>query len=50
MQLHEGHIPQIRRHESGQPQPALDAIRKLAVALSVKEGACRFSAADSGGS
>jgi transcriptional regulator with XRE-family HTH domain len=29
------HISQIRRYESGQSQPALDAIRKLAVALSV---------------
>jgi transcriptional regulator with XRE-family HTH domain len=29
------HISQIRRYESGQSQPTLDAIRKLAVALSV---------------
>lgn len=31
----EMHISQIRRYESGQSQPALDTIRKLAVALSV---------------
>jgi len=29
------HISQIRRYESGQSQPTLEAIRKLAVALSV---------------
>jgi transcriptional regulator with XRE-family HTH domain len=29
------HISQIRRYESGQSQPTLDAIRKLSVALSV---------------
>lgn len=29
------HISQIRRYESGQSQPTLDAIRKLAMALSV---------------
>lgn len=29
------HISQIRRYESGQSQPTLDAIRKLAVALHV---------------
>ncbi len=29
------HISQIRRYESGQSQPTLDAIRKLAVSLSV---------------
>ena len=29
------HISQIRRYESGQSQPTLDAIRKMAVALSV---------------
>lgn len=29
------HISQIRRYESAQSQPTLDAIRKLAVALSV---------------
>ena len=29
------HISQIRRYESGQSQPAPDAIRKLSVALSV---------------
>src|ERR1035438_8223223 len=29
------HISQIRRYESGQSQPTLDAIRKLAVSLNV---------------
>jgi transcriptional regulator with XRE-family HTH domain len=29
------HISQIRRYESGQSQPTLDAIRKLALALRV---------------
>jgi|SRR5579884_731253 len=29
------HISQIRRYESGQSQPTLDVIRKLAIALSV---------------
>jgi transcriptional regulator with XRE-family HTH domain len=29
------HISQIRRYEAGETQPALDVIRKLAVALSV---------------
>lgn len=29
------HISQIRRYESGESQPTLDVIRKLAVALSV---------------
>jgi transcriptional regulator with XRE-family HTH domain len=29
------HISQIRRYESGQSQPTLDAIRKLSIALSV---------------
>ena len=29
------HISQIRRYESGQSQPTLDAIRNLAIALSV---------------
>ena len=29
------HISQIRRYEGGQSQPTLDAIRKMAVALSV---------------
>ena len=29
------HISQIRRYESGQSQPTLDAIRKLAMALNV---------------
>ncbi len=34
-ELVEMHLCQIRRYESGQSQPALDAIRKLARALSV---------------
>jgi transcriptional regulator with XRE-family HTH domain len=34
-ELVEMHISQIRRYESGQSQPTLDAIRKLARALSV---------------
>ena len=33
--LVEMHISQIRRYESGQSQPTLEAIRKLAVSLSV---------------
>jgi transcriptional regulator with XRE-family HTH domain len=36
------HISQIRRYESGQSQPTLDAIRKLAVALSVSADTLLF--------
>jgi transcriptional regulator with XRE-family HTH domain len=36
------HISQIRRYESGQSQPTLDAIRKLAVALSVSADMLRL--------
>ena len=36
------HISQIRRYESGQSQPTLDAIRKLAVALSVSADMLAF--------
>jgi transcriptional regulator with XRE-family HTH domain len=37
------HISQIRRYESGQSQPTLDAIRKLAVALSVSADVLLFA-------
>jgi transcriptional regulator with XRE-family HTH domain len=37
------HISQIRRYESGQSQPTLDAIRKLAVALSVSADTLLFT-------
>ena len=37
------HISQIRRYESGQSQPTLDAIRKLAVALSVSADTLLFA-------
>jgi transcriptional regulator with XRE-family HTH domain len=37
------HISQIRRYESGQSQPTLDAIRKLAVALSVSADMLLFA-------
>ena len=36
------HISQIRRYESGQFQPTLDAIRKLSVALSVSADTLLF--------
>jgi transcriptional regulator with XRE-family HTH domain len=38
----EMHISQIRRYESGQSQPTLDAIRKVAIALSVSADALLF--------
>lgn len=41
--LVEMHISQIRRYESGQSQPTLDAIRKLAVALSVSADMLLFA-------
>jgi hypothetical protein len=49
------HISQIRLYQSGQSQPTLDAIRTLAIALSVssdmlKVAERRFAPADSGGS
>jgi len=44
------HILQIRHHENGQSQSTLDAIRKLAMALTLKAAVRRFAAADSGGS
>ena len=37
------HISQIRRYESGQSQPTLDAIRRLAVALSVSADMLLFA-------
>jgi transcriptional regulator with XRE-family HTH domain len=37
------HISQIRRYESGQSQPTLDAIRKLAIALSVSADMLLFA-------
>jgi transcriptional regulator with XRE-family HTH domain len=36
------HISQIRRYESGQSQPTLDAIRKLALALRVSADVLLF--------
>ena len=42
------HISQIRRYESGQSQPALDAIRKLAVALSVSADMLLFEEGERG--
>src|SRR5882724_333781 len=39
----EMHISQIRRYESGQSQPTLDAIRKLAVSLSVSADMLLFA-------
>lgn len=41
--LVEMHISQIRRYESGQSQPALDAMRKLARALSVSADMLLFA-------
>lgn len=41
--LVEMHISQIRRYESGQSQPTLGAIRKLAVALSVSADMLLFA-------
>jgi transcriptional regulator with XRE-family HTH domain len=42
------HISQIRRYESGQSQPTLDAIRKLAVALSVSADMLLFEQGERG--
>ena len=42
------HISQIRRYESGQSQPTLDAIRKLAMALSVSADMLLFAQNESG--
>ena len=42
-ELVEMHISQIRRYESGQSQPTLDAIRKLAMALSVSADMLLFA-------
>jgi transcriptional regulator with XRE-family HTH domain len=41
--LVEMHISQIRRYESGQSQPTLDAIRKLAITLSVSADMLLFA-------
>ena len=42
-QMVELHISQIRRYEGGQSQPTLDAIRKLAIALSVSADMLLFA-------
>jgi transcriptional regulator with XRE-family HTH domain len=42
-ELVEMHISQIRRYESGQSQPTLGAIRKLALALSVSADMLLFA-------
>lgn len=42
-QMVDMHISPIRRYESGQSQPALDAIRKLAVSLSVSADKLLFA-------
>ena len=42
-ELVEMHISQIRRYESGQSQPTLEAIRKLAMALSVSADMLLFA-------
>ena len=42
-ELVEMHISQIRRYESGQTQPTLEAIRKLAMALSVSADMLLFA-------
>jgi transcriptional regulator with XRE-family HTH domain len=39
----EMHVSQIRRYEGGQSQPTLDAIRKLAMALSVSADMLLFA-------
>jgi len=42
------HISQIRRYEGGQSQPTLDAIRKLAIALSVSADMLLFETDERG--
>lgn len=42
-QMVDMYISQIRRYESGQSQPTLDAIRKLAVSLSVSADMLQFA-------
>jgi transcriptional regulator with XRE-family HTH domain len=42
------HISQIRRYESGQSQPTLGAIRKLAVSLSVSADMLLFAPSERG--
>jgi transcriptional regulator with XRE-family HTH domain len=44
----EMHISQIRRYEGGQSQPTLDAIRKLAIALSVSADMLLFASDERG--
>lgn len=44
----EMHISQIRRYEGGQSQPTLDAIRKLAIALSVSADMLLFATDERG--
>lgn len=42
------HLSQIRRYESGESQPTLDVIRKLAIALSVSADMLVFEEAERG--
>ncbi|MBI2685181.1 MAG: helix-turn-helix transcriptional regulator [Acidobacteria bacterium] len=42
------HISQIRRYEGGQSQPTLDAIRRLAIALSVSADMLLFASDERG--
>jgi transcriptional regulator with XRE-family HTH domain len=42
------HLSQIRRYESGESQPTLDVIRKLAIALSVSADVLVFEDAERG--
>ena len=42
------HISQIRRYEAGQSQPTLDAIRKLAMALTVSADMLLFEKDETG--
>jgi transcriptional regulator with XRE-family HTH domain len=42
------HISQVRRYESGESQPTLDVIRKLAIALSVSADMLIFDGSERG--
>lgn len=42
------HVSQIRRYEAGDSQPTLDALRNLAIALSVSTDALVFDEAERG--
>lgn len=42
------HVAQVRRYESGETQPALDVIRRLAIALSVSADMLVFDTAERG--